>query len=174
MISIDIVPHSQNTPTVIEELFTDTYFEVLVDNVYLDFTDLNQFIKNYIKSEIIRFVNKDFTSGLRVYLRKNYYNIRDSIWPSFWNDEKVGEFSSIERVENFVQNKYAKSIFRIEIYIDPQVDNYSARIINILDITGTIGGVFELLKITIGFVIGIYSSKSLNRSIENRLKEMEK
>lgn len=173
MLTIEVNPHFFSNATYINEEFTGTYFEVLVDNVYLDFTDLNKLIKNYIKAEIIRYIHPEFTSGVRIYLRKNHYSVRDSIWPSFWNEEKVGEFSSIERIENFSQKLTNGTLFKIEIYIDPQVDNYSARILNILDVSGTIGGVYELLYTFVGLVIGRYSSRSLHRSIDKRIEERE-
>mmetsp|Transcript_23816 Transcript_23816/g.21158 ORF Transcript_23816/g.21158 Transcript_23816/m.21158 type:complete len:195 (-) Transcript_23816:495-1079(-) len=148
--------------------------EIVLDNFYFDLNAIENPIKNYFRTEVLHFISAEIASGLNIYIRRNTYSIRDSIWPSFWTNEKEGVFYSIERVEKYSRDKGSNEVFQIQIIQDSQTDHYTMRILNLLEVTGTLGGVFELLSIAVGFIMGIYSSYSLNLEIKERFIVKEK
>jgi hypothetical protein len=67
------------------------------------------------------------------------------------------------------QDQIYEAVFKF--FLDTQIDTYERSFKNVLDLTGLVGGVFEIIEVVFGFIIGNYTQKMLNFSLVNRMKE---
>ena len=71
------------------------------------------------------------------------------------------EFYSVEtdrsdfNLNSFSSDSYANIVIRMEA----REDTYERTVLSIFDFTGLVGGVFEILEITGGLVVGFFANK---------------
>ena len=101
-----------------------------------------------------------------MYAKLNKANLDDDYLKLKSSEER--EFFSVERVQNdsTIDNE---SIFNGSIFIDPNRDFYQRIVFKILDLFGTIGGIFGLLTSAWGFIIEIISVQVMLSSVFRRL-----
>ena len=95
----------------------------------------------------------------------------------FWLTEDEGEFYSFDRFQNdLIFNNYSvyessPFFLRSEISISEEIEIYERTVFSILDLTGQIGGIYELLEVIAAFFVGYYNTKIFNfelvKSINN-------
>lgn len=61
------------------------------------------------------------------------------------------------------------SPLNISILLDPNKDTYQRQVFSILDLFGTLGGIFGLLSSACGMIVGVISSQILLSSVFRRL-----
>eukprot|EP00343_Euplotes_focardii_P002994 CAMPEP_0205806704 /NCGR_PEP_ID=MMETSP0205-20121125/10342_1 /ASSEMBLY_ACC=CAM_ASM_000278 /TAXON_ID=36767 /ORGANISM="Euplotes focardii, Strain TN1" /LENGTH=265 /DNA_ID=CAMNT_0053080017 /DNA_START=474 /DNA_END=1271 /DNA_ORIENTATION=- len=145
-----------------------------VENNFFDFNDLENPIKKNLVIRYSKYINYEIYSGFNIYFRRNEYKLQDSIWPSFNNQEETGVFYSVERIEpTFGRRETAsRTMFKINMYADEYTDVYSRRVLTFLEVTGTLGGLFELIEIGIGFLVGLVASGVFQTQVKIKLKGM--
>ena len=56
------------------------------------------------------------------------------------------------------------------VRIDNQVDEYESSVQTIFEAIGTIGGIYEILKISLGLFVGIYTQKIYQHTVTTNLR----
>ena len=79
------------------------------------------------------------------------------------------QFFSVDRVFSDFGSPTANEVINFSILMDPNRDFYQRTVFSILDLFGTIGGIFGLLTSACGFVIGLVSTQIMLSSIFRRL-----
>ena len=64
--------------------------------------------------------------------------------------------------------------FRLYIEIGRDVYQYKRKVLNFLEVTGIIGGIFELFEVVFGIIIGMASSYSLRGQLIEEIKVNKK
>ena len=54
--------------------------------------------------------------------------------------------------------------------LDNQVDEYESSVQTIFEAIGTIGGIYEILRISFGLFVGIYTKKIYQHTVTNNLR----
>lgn len=146
---------------------------MLIENNYIDFTDIDSPLKKYVEDIYILNEVSQISMGMNFYIRKNKYELEDSIFPSI--GAKAGEFLSVERTQEYYFNREDDDLFVIYLAVDPQIDAYSRKVLPLLEVTGTLGGIFEIFEICAGLFIGFISKYMLRMSLyKDILKADEK
>ncbi|CAI2382175.1 unnamed protein product [Moneuplotes crassus] len=155
---------------------------VIIDNKFFDFQNIEEPVQNYFQYET--FVVPDAYHKLSVSLkvRKNTFTKRDGFFP--WSAEEEGEFHSIEKTSDIIFSNAAPPpldwyiettpIISGAISLDYEQTFYERRVTDLLEVTGQLGGIFELYEIIGGFIIGWLSSRALNDEIYVNLEKAEK
>ena len=97
----------------------------------------------------------------------------------FWLTEDEGEFYSFDRFQNdLIFNDYSAYetspfFLRSEISISEEIEIYERTVFSILDLTGQIGGIYELLEVIAAFFVGYYNTKIFNFELVNSINNFK-
>lgn len=111
-------------------------------------------------------------------LVRNEYEVYDSWVQIFQPDKKVFYSLNSEITSTYVMEEASVGIYPMFIVV-PNLDTteikiYTTTVINILDIFGLVGGVFELLYVSTSLIIGFIANVLFKKEIENNaIKESE-
>jgi len=107
-----------------------------------------------------------------MYLKENDVELSDSLM-GFGQTVKK-EFISVDNTVHDLHPFQENDFFEIFLVLDAQKDTYTRVVFNFLDLFGKLGGVFELLSIAFGLLIGFFSKNVSLNSIFKRLYHTEK
>ena len=138
----------------IDNAINKVVFSIMILNSYMDFNDYENPVKSYIDDRITSNLEPGHVKYVKMYAKLNKANLDDDYLELKSSEER--EFFNVERVQNesTIDNE---NIFNLSIFMDPNRDFYQRTVFTILDLFGTIGGIFGLLTSAWGFIIGIIS-----------------
>ncbi|CAI2373924.1 unnamed protein product [Moneuplotes crassus] len=143
-----------------KEIINKSIISVHVKNKYVDLNDIENPIKDY--TETLR--NIQIKTGIRtrvtMKLRKHEVVLDDSLFPLPWSTEPI-YFNSLEDYSIYeempiVGDSDGEVVF--EIVKDDRIDQHHRKLLNFLEVTGILGGMFEVFEVGFGAIIGIYAS----------------
>ena len=153
--------------SIIDAAISGLMANVVYINSYMDFNDFNNPIKTSLDDRISYYTVPNFTKIVKMYAKLNKATLDDDYFKINSSAEK--QFFSIDRVVNDFSSAPTSTIFSLSIFMDPNRDLYQRTVFSILDLFGTIGGIFGLLTSACGFVIGFVSTQIMLSSIFRRL-----
>ena len=123
-------------------------------------------------------MNPSRSVKIRTTIERHELDLEDSIFTYFSDKEplvfnKVCERESVTDVTHEFTSKNAAHRYPavFDIGIANQVYQYKRKVLTIFEITGFLGGVFEIFEIMFGFILGTISSYTFKRQILSELKE---
>ncbi|CAI2361436.1 unnamed protein product [Moneuplotes crassus] len=137
---------------------------------YFDFDDYDNPIKGHLDDQYNFRVAAGIRKYVRMYLRKNKVSLLDSVYPFDIEQEK--SFYSIGKHNLDFTNEHNTNdpyLIDFEIFQDNTIDLYERRVYSFLDLTGQLGGFFEILVIFGGLFVNYFSTKLYNYSLFNQL-----
>ncbi|CAI2387199.1 unnamed protein product [Moneuplotes crassus] len=155
---------------------------LIIDNKFFDFKNIEEPVQNYFQYETFDIPDSFHKVRVDLKVRKNTFTKRDGFFP--WSVEEEGEFHSIEKTSDTIMSNVAPipadwdietfGILSGTISLDYEQTFYERRVTDLLEVTGQLGGIFELYEIIGGFIIGWISSRALNNEIYENLEKAEK
>lgn len=136
-------------------------------NSYVDFSDYEQPIKTYLDDRYSYYIKTDIKKYIRAHVRNNNVNLMDSLLDI--GNEIKSNFYSIEKTDNDFYDIYANTYLEINLTIDPNVDLYERKVYSFFDLTGQLGGLYEVLHTIIGIIVGLISSRILVMTMMSNL-----
>ena len=149
-----------------------------VESKYPDLNDLDEPIKPYFQTLGSWSLNPFKSLIIKPTIERHELDLEDSIFTYFSNDDplvfnKVWEEESVTFESHEFLNR--GSIYEIPATIDislgANVYQYKRKVLTIFEVTGFLGGVFEIFEIIFGFILGTISSYTFKRQILVELKE---
>ena len=137
----------------------------MIWNAYFAFNNLDQPIQHYLDERIQMPLAYNFRRFTKAYVRENRYVLNDDI---FGFQQKEGKFYSVNSYHTRL-DPYQSNFYHLKIEIDSQIDEYERTVTTLLDATGTLGGIFELLEVLFGLFIGIVSDKLFDYYVTNTM-----
>ena len=116
----------------------------------MDFNDYVNPVKISLDDKISYNLQSSYVKYIKMYTKLNKATLDDDYLLIKSSEEK--QFFSIDRVQNDGTNDNYY-IFDAALLMDPNRDLYQRKVFSILDLFGTIGGIFGLLTSAWGFVI---------------------
>mmetsp|Transcript_32871 Transcript_32871/g.32219 ORF Transcript_32871/g.32219 Transcript_32871/m.32219 type:complete len:116 (+) Transcript_32871:730-1077(+) len=113
------------------------------------------------------------SSGLKkyseLYVKRSTVTLSDDLLP-FGNDKE----DSFLTIDNYQKDQETRDItdpifIDLEIRQDSIVDSYERRVYSILDLSGQLGGFFEVLAVIGGAIVHYFSTKIYNYSLFKQL-----
>ena len=120
----------------------DTVISISYFNSYMDFNDFNTPVKSYLDDRLSFYLQPNYVKYIRMYAKLSKTTLDDDYFRIRSSNEK--EFFSIERFQND-GTVHTFNYFNAAIMMDPNRDLYQRTVFSILDLFGTIGGIFGLL-----------------------------
>ena len=101
-------------------------------------------------------------------IRENFYTLHDSISGLFGAES--GKFYSFEN--SVTQLLHTDDLIKaqIEIVLDQQIDRYERTVQTLFEAIGTIGGIYEILRLSIGLIVKSYNYKVYEQATANAIK----
>lgn len=65
-------------------------------------------------------------------------------------------------------------VLEIAVHIDPEEGSYERRVYSLLDMTGQLGGLYEIFEVFGGIIVGFFTERLLMFSLMSRLYQVEK
>ncbi|CAI2387131.1 unnamed protein product [Moneuplotes crassus] len=157
-----------------EAIAKDSIIRIHLNNRYIDLNDIENPIKKYYDRPFQIQYKENKRIIVKFKLRKHEVILEDSFFPLPWDTEPK-YFNSIEDFEIFEENIGIESsgLVYVQISRDPQVDQHQRRILNFLEVTGVLGGIFEIFELGFGVLLGLYSSLMFKRKIYKDLLKYE-
>ena len=92
------------------------------------------------------------------------------------NDRKQEVFYSVERSNIDFQDYMDLSghVLEVVIHVDAEEGSYERRVYSLLDMTGQLGGLYEIFEVLGGILVGFFSERLLMLSLMSRLYQIEK
>lgn len=156
----------------VDNKLEDSYIYFLIQSYYFDFNDLDNPVKSFLITNKVYRGYKSYTQTLSFYVRENRYVLNDALMRIGENDPE--KFYSIEQSDYEVQRGFYNVALYAYLFRDPIVDEYERNVLSFLDVTGTIGGVFEILVVFSGFVIGIVTNQLFDHNVANPKSQEQK
>ena len=108
-----------------------------------------------------------------------YYNIKKSEYKlnEGWFDfgsGKEGIFYNLGNAKNDFTSNADFAMIQMDFLIDPQINQFIRKSTGLFEIFGTIGGIFEILQISVGIFISFYSRATFRQSILSALRKRKK
>ena len=117
-------------------------------------------------------------NNAKFYIRKSEYELKEG-WHSL-RESKKGEFYSIDRremdstyVDLDYSNNLSRVLLRIDFLLDPLITQFERQSLTLFEAFGTIGGIFEILRIITSLFTGFYAQYAFRRSLIKSLKRIK-
>ena len=160
-------------PTWASEIFINQLLEsarvsILIFNSYIDFDDYENPIKSYIDDRYSYQIIPDLRKVVRTEIRYNKVELMDSLIDIGFHENK--EFYSVERSEPDLTsiNNYNEYL-DFGLTIDSKEDSYERKVYSFLDLTGQIGGLYEIINIIVGMLVTFIASRLFILSIISQI-----
>mmetsp|Transcript_5200 Transcript_5200/g.4387 ORF Transcript_5200/g.4387 Transcript_5200/m.4387 type:complete len:236 (+) Transcript_5200:630-1337(+) len=143
-------------------------------NKNIDLNNIENPIQDLLKTQSFNVKDSKASLVTEIDIRKSKYMLDDGYWP--WSSIEQNEYFSIS---NYRERYYSKesipdtNIISFKINLDFTEDYYERKVLKLLEVTGQLGGIFELYETIGGFIIGWISSKILNKEIQQHLMKSE-
>jgi len=134
-------------------------FQIVTEQQYVDLGDLDNVIKPlYAPLELISFLTGHFKSEIELGIEKNEINLEDNWWEILSLPEKI-KFNTIQFLTKQTSRYSIRENFiLINVILKGQTNQFGRKVLGVLEVTGVVGGIFELFDILVGTLIGfIYS-----------------
>lgn len=90
-----------------------------------------------------------------------------------YGDDKIGTFYSVEKTDYDINLDVSSQLLNINFFIDQSEDFYQRKVYNFFDLTGQIGGLYEILSIIGGIFVAFFADKILMLSLMSKLYQVE-
>ena len=143
----------------------DSIVNILIMTPYFDYSDIENPVKYHIDDSNYLTLNADYFYTMDMFIRKNEYTLNDNIFRL--KETKSGVFYSMADVRTLPSASNGVELAHIHFHLDSQIDQYERSVQTIIEVIGTIGGNYEILRISIGLFISTYASKMLSHQVYN-------
>ena len=148
----------------------DSITKLITQTLYVDLNDLETPIK-YLYTEVGYF---DFTiaSNLQTFqfeVERNEIELEDNWWDFLSQPSQIQMNSLSYKESQFTEFDGIKSRLLWRINLGKVTNQFGRKVLNFLEVTGVIGGIFELLDILVGAFISFIYSYMLKRELQKDL-----
>lgn len=105
-------------------------------------------------------------------LNKNFVKLQDDLFQISDPVEKI--FYSVERTQTDLSDYYNDgTLLEVNFVIDTTFDYYERVVYSFLDMTGQVGGLYEVVKVVVGMIVTFFANKLFMFSIINKLYHID-
>ncbi|CAI2385176.1 unnamed protein product [Moneuplotes crassus] len=151
---------------------------ISVKSKYVDLSDSDNPIKEYIETLFeIPLHPKMFNYG-GIFIERQEVTLDDSIFSPFFESTQIkfNKVANREKHQVFTRSLdtlggYPVLGYRMLIKLSDETVRYSRQAFTFLELTGTLGGIFEVGKVSLSFLFGLVYSYFSKKSLVNEIKK---
>ena len=155
----------------IKAVLEQSFLNNLMVNSYVDFDDYETPVKNYMDDRYSYRGVSTMNKRARIFIKENAVDLTDSLLPLGGSTEQ--SFLSVDSTDHDVQAFLGTSYLEVMMVLDPEKTTYSRVVFSFFDLFGMLGGVFEILSILCGLIVGLFSKHILLFSMFKKLYHTE-
>lgn len=141
-------------------------------NKYFDLDDYDEPIKNYLDDRFSYRLTQGFTKVVNVYLKKNVVTMQDNLFQ--YQNAVTKEFYKIDRTQTDLSDAYPDgTLIEVNLLIDGETEYHERKVYSFLDMTGQIGGIFEIVKLILGGIVGFFANRLFTFSVLKKLYQVD-
>jgi hypothetical protein len=156
---------------VINAALAQSYLSLIVVNSYVDFEDYSSPVKRYLDDKYSWKGNPSTTKKIRMFAKENSIELRDNRIGIAGSEYK--DFISLEDSTFDIVDFSSLEYFDITINLSTEKSNYQRSVFTLFDLSGLIGGLFEVLTMIFGIFVAFISKHSFYHSIFKRLYQVD-
>ena len=145
---------------------------VVLQNSYVDFEDYENVIKTYVDDRFSYRVSPGFLKEAQIYVRNNHVSLSDNIVQIGEGEQR--QFYSVESSSDDFVPLNSLIYFSAYIRMESREDTYERVVFSFFDLTGLVGGVFEILEVTGGIFVSFFAHKLFMFSMLSDLYQVQK
>lgn len=138
-----------------------------IANQYFDFYNIDVPVQHFADDVSDVFLNDFSTNFIFLKVQKNKYTLNDNLIGL--NPSSEGTFYSMSSADFHYLTTQTQVPFMVWVMLDSKVEIHERSVTTMLDIFGTIGGIFELLDIILGATIAYITTISFMSSVSKNL-----
>ena len=146
-------------------------FSLGIENRYFDFDDYDIPVKTYVSADENFQTLKSFQKYVTMYLRKSEYFVNDDLIQ--YKSHKTGSYYSIEKQKTDIAEMTDDTILTIRIVQDSIIDQFERSVLTFFEMTGQLGGLYEVFSVVASFIISKAVQKMFTLSIIKNLYYVE-
>ena len=129
-------------------------------NTYFDLNDYNNPVKTYIDDQLKFSITSGYSKSM-IMSAQQRTSIKSDDFLYFWNEASTDNFVGVESytIDFQATTNTDNSVATFLIRLDPVQQQYTRSVYNFLQFSGDLGGVFQVLEIIGGIVVGIFAQK---------------
>ena len=147
-------------------------FVFAIINSYVDFDDYDSIIKSYIDERFLYRVNPGFHRESYLNVRNNHVKLADGFLQIGSTQDL--QFYNVDTSENDFIFSNSNSYVSVYLNMEAREDTYERTVFSFFDLTGLVGGVFEILELAGGLFVSFFAHKLFMFSMLNDLYQVEK
>ena len=142
-----------------------------IRNRYFDFSDYDTPVKTFVSGYDIYKTLKSFHKHVTMFLRKSEYYLNDDLVQ--YKNHQEGSYYSIGHKEIDIREMTDDTVVTVRFIQDPIIDQYERTVFTFLEMTGQLGGLYEVIMILTSFMISGVVQKFFTFSILKNLYYIE-
>ena len=155
-------------PSGAHDEFLNSMIFIHIRNKFYDISDIHNPVKEYFDDSYLFPTSLTGYTYSELLLVRNYYKISD--WFSFYREKAYSLFYSVERKYTHTVNDVEGLKTRIHFKSSFHGNLYDTTVLSIFDVLGWIGGIYEIMYVSISFFLKFFSLNILNSEIKKTLK----
>lgn len=152
--------------------FKGAYAEVYIKNNNINLNQINAPIESYLLGPFLSFFQGLNFQNQKYYIQKNELTLEDSLLFYINSPGTVNAITiDVPVIETY---DYSTNSLDISFQMNPVLKQYRRKVFNILELTGTLGGIFEIFEILFGLTIGVFSSYKFKSELKGDIQKANK
>ena len=150
------------TQNEINNAIADNKLELVIVNTYFDNEDFNTPVKTYLDNRMVLKYWPGYAKFTTLYAQQRTSSRIDSYF-DFLDNGSSDNFVGVDQITQDFDTQSTNNnnaYFKIYVRLDPKQILYSRQVYSFLAFTGDLGGVFQILIIVGGFIVGMFAEKS--------------
>ena len=149
---------------------------MLTKTKYVDLSDIENPIKILPRFTGRWILSTSQASTSNIELTPHEISLEDTLWFYFQEPEpirflKVQDWNEVRQLN---QNLYQHNIFNqvplsVYLYLGQSTSQYRRKVLTIFEVTGFLGGIFEIFEVTVGLLLSYLSFYSFKYNIEKEI-----
>ena len=138
---------------------------------FLDLDDFENPVKTHLNGNYATILTTQYNWATNLFLRRNEYELNDD--PLGYASSKKGYFYDLHPGFTMLIPSTYNFMFAFFIQVDSQVDKYKRNVMNISDIFGKLGGLFEVLDVSMRFFIIYFINKFMYSQLLSAMNQQD-
>ena len=157
------------TDAEIDDLLSTSELTVIFRNSYVNFDDYNNPVQDYLITDQSYKIIPGFHKTGMLYIKHATLEADDSItgFESTGNYDFYSMEKSVTDIE--LESSTNRRLVSVAFTMDSLEEHYQRTVYKLLDLTGQLGGLYEILEIALGCLVGSLASKLLTLTIMSRM-----
>lgn len=146
---------------------------------YVDLSDIDNPIKEYVSILNTWKFHPEIAFNSNIYIERQEVILEDSLFMKFREPEpikfnKLPDLVGVRNDQAIRINDYNQPFYNpynLAIQLSPDKHQYRRSLFNFLEMTGILGGIFEVFELSVTLVLGVFYTTMAKRSLVNEIRK---